>query len=428
MILRRGAVWYGDRNVGTLREDNHRTLRFAYDPQWLDQGGFPVSIHLPFSNGDKEVDAHGFFQGLLPEGRVRQRICRQRKIDPDDDAGLLFAIGEDCAGALSVLPAGGVPDAEIKPPEPLPAKDVDRLIYSRGAEPVITGERQRFSLAGVQEKQPVIYDGAAYALPDRMNPSSHILKFETLPRVCFAEFIANDMARRIGLPVVDTEFLRAGGSEKTPYLRIQRYDRVLDDRGRLQRLHQEDLLQALGIPSLLKYQSDGGPSIQDIAEILRAHTARPIEALDRLRDWQIFNCLIGNWDGHAKNLALLYEPAQAAPVLAPFYDLVAIEFFNLVRSGDWSRDMAFFIGQHHVPEQITRGDWETFSRDLGMPPKRLFARLEELAHMVPGCAGSARQAFAERFGDEPVYDYLEESVRRRCHWTLNSVFAGSSAS
>lgn len=426
MTGRHGAVWHGDRRVGTLREDSHHTLRFAYDPQWLHEDGFPISIRLPLSNGDKEVDAHGFFAGLLPEGRVRQRICRQRKIDPEDDAALLFAIGEDCAGALSVLPGDAAPDAEAKPPAPLAPEDVDRLIRSRGAEPVITSEQQRFSLAGVQEKQPVIFDGRSYALPDRMNPSTHILKFETLPRVCFAEFVAGDMARRIGLPVVDTEFLRADGPEATPYLRIQRYDRTLDASGRLRRLHQEDLLQALGMPSLLKYQSDGGPTIQDVAQVLRDYTARPIDALERLRDWQIFNYLIGNWDGHAKNLALLYEPDQPVPVLAPFYDLVAIEFFNLVRPGDWARDIAFFIGNHRVPEQITKGDWQTFSGHLGMPPRRLLARLEQLANELPEHARRARQAFAENFGDEPVYDYFEESVRRRCHWTLTSVFKGGS--
>jgi serine/threonine-protein kinase HipA len=257
-----------------------------------------------------------------------------------------------------------------------------------------------------------------------MNPSSHILKFETLPRVCFAEFVAGDMARWIGLPVVETEFLRADEPEAMPYLRILRYDRAPDASRRLRRLHQEDLIQALGMPGLLKYQADGGPSVRDVAQVLRDYTARPIDALERLRDWQIFNYLIGNWDGHARNLALLYEPDQPVPVLAPFYDLVAIEFFNLIRPGDWARDMALFIGRHRIPEQITKEDWEVFASDLGMPPKRLLARLEQLANERPGQVRRARQGFAEHFGDEPVYDYLEESVRRRCHWTLGSVFTG----
>ncbi len=281
------------------------------------------------------------------------------------------------------------------------------------------------SLAGAQEKQSVIFDGESYALPDRANPSSHILKFETVPQVCFAECVANDMAGRIGLPVVTTEFLQAGVSnDATPYLRIERFDREWSESGGLVRLHQEDVMQALAEPTVLKCQRDGGPSIGVVAELLREHAARPVVALGLLRDWQIYNYLVGNWDAHGKNLALIYTPDQAVPTLAPFYDLVAIEFFNLLRPGTWSRDMAFYIGEHDEPERITRADWEIFARDLGMPPKRLLARLEELALQMPDVAHSARGAFAEANGDQAAYDQLETSVRRRCRWVLNSVFGG----
>lgn len=421
---RHGVVWYGNRRVGTVREDEKNSLRFAYDTEWLGNGGFPVSINLPLSNGDEEVDAHAFFEGLLPEGRVRQRICRQRKIALEDDTGLLFAIGEDCAGALSILSDDVAPETENNPPRTLTQGQINQLVRSLGAEPVITGGAQRFSLAGVQEKQPVILDGHAYALPDRLNPSSHILKFDTLPRVCFAEYIANDMAKQIGLPVVETEFLRtADADEGIPYLRIKRYDRLLDQSNHLQRLHQEDLLQALGLPTFMKYQHDGGPSIRDVAGVLREHTAQPVTALEYLRDWQIFNYLIGNWDGHAKNLALLYKPDQSIPVLAPFYDMVAIEFFNFVRRGSWTRTLAFNIGEHNIPERITRADWEAFARDMGMPPKRLLERVEELANQLPDIAVVVREKFIKEFGDEPVYDNMERSVRQRCGWLLRTVAA-----
>lgn len=424
MTDRHGAVWYGDRRVGTLREDADRLLRFAYDGGWLAGNEFPISVRLPLSNGEGEVEAHAFFEGLLPEGGVRRRICRKLGIDFNDDAGLLFAIGEDCAGALSILPAGVEPNGDREPPESLTAAQLARLVRSAGTEAgVIGGGRQRFSLAGAQEKQPVIFDGEAYALPDRAHPSSHILKFETVPRVCFAEFIAGDMARRLRLPVVRAEFLQSGApGEAVPYLRIERFDRAREASGALRRLHQEDVLQALGGTTALKYQQDGGPSIGDVAVLLREYTARPVEALGRLRDWQIVNYLAGNWDGHAKNLALIYAPGQPVPVLAPFYDLVAIEFLNLVRPGSWARDMGFAIGGQHEPERVTRADWELFAREMGMPPKRLLARLEELAVQLPDIARSARQGFAEVHGDDAVYEQLEESVRRRCRWTLRSVF------
>lgn len=423
MTNRQGVVWYGDRRVGTLREDDSHTLHFAYDTGWLDKNGFPISIRLPLANGDMEADAHAYFEGLLPEGKVRQRICRRLGIDITDDSGLLLAIGEDCAGALSILPAGTAPGVAQVAPATLTLDQINRLVRSLGEDAsVLTGENQRFSLAGVQQKQPLIFDGVKYALPDRYNPSSHILKFETVRRVCFAEYMANDMARRIELPVVNTEFLNSETADGSiPYLRIERYDRSKDASGNFVRLHQEDILQALGHTSIFKYQHGGGPSIGEIAELLRKYTARPIESLSCLRDWQIFNFLIGNWDGHAKNLALLYTPGESVPTLAPFYDLVAIEFFNLLSPGYWAREMAFNIGEHNVPERITRLDWQAFAKDIGMPPKRLLARLEELALVLPDVADAALQAFRHGYANEEVHEQLLEMVRRRCHWALNSV-------
>ncbi len=52
--------------------------------------------------------------GLLPEAGVRERLCHQRGIDNRDDAGLLFAMGEYCAGALSIIP--NQLSSENKPP------------------------------------------------------------------------------------------------------------------------------------------------------------------------------------------------------------------------------------------------------------------------------------------------------------------------
>ena len=425
MTGRRGIAWHGRRRVGKLREDEDRRLLFTYDNDWLNEGGFPVSISLPLSNEDKEVDTGAFFAGLLPEGNVRQRICRRLGINFADDTGLLLAIGGDCAGALSVLPAEQLPGDETGPLRTLTESEIDRMVLSLGQDTsVFSGEEQRFSLAGAQEKQPVVYDGNSYSLPDHASASSHILKFETVPWVCFAEFTANAIAHQVGLPAVTTEFLQISGqNEDVPYLRIKRYDRVRDEAGRLFRLHQEDMLQALGIPAILKYQRDGGPSIRDIAGLLSEFTARPVEALSHLRDWQILNNLIGNWDGHAKNLAFVYAPGRIAPDFAPFYDLISIEFLNAVRPGSWSRDMALAIGAQYMPERITRKDWLMMAEDLEMPPRRLLSRLEEMADCLPEVVENVLHVFSKSHGDKVMYGKLEELVRKRCRWTLNSVFA-----
>lgn len=371
-------------------------------------------VHAP-------AEATGYFEGLLPEGEVRQRVCRETGVANNDPFGLLLAIGGDCAGALSIVPPGAeAGDRDDEAPDTLDDRQILELARSGGRNMPAPGRRQRFSLAGAQEKLPVIFEDDRYALPDRMHPSSHILKFETVPRVCLAEYLANRLARATSLPVADTTFVSLNG--RVPMLRITRFDRILGAGGVLERVHQEDLLQALGLPSMLKYQREGGPTLAQVAAIVREHTRRPAVAIAYLRDWQMFNCLTGNWDGHAKNLALLYPPDSTVPELAPFYDLVAIEFLNRLRPGSWSRDMAFAVGTQVLPERITRGEWERFADDLGIPRKPTLERLEEMALALPEAAVSVARHFAGNYFKDNTLDRFVESIRRRCGWVVRSVF------
>jgi len=422
--IRRGQVWFRTTRVGTLRAGGSGRLLFAYDAKWLDDG-FPISISIPLENGDREVDAHDYFEGLLPEGRTRQRLRRQLKLATGDDAGLLFTIGRDCAGALTILPEGEHPDAHRAARHRLTDEEFGSLIESRGATVPSVGGRQRFSLAGAQDKLAVISeddreDGKLW-LPNANTPSSHILKFETLPWVCFSEYMGNRLAERVGLGVCKTEYLRASTEPPIPYLRLTRYDRRGTGSAR-RRLHQEDIAQALGYPSDAKYEQDGGPSLGEVSELLRGHVENPIEDITRLRDWQLFNYLIGNSDAHAKNLALLYDPETGVPSLAPFYDLVCIEFHNRIGAANFDRTMAFFVGKRSLPEEIRRTDWEALAKAIRVSPRGLLRRLQELAEVLPGYARDIREAFAAEFGDNLVYDRCVETVADRCRWTTNNIF------
>jgi serine/threonine-protein kinase HipA len=417
MSARRGTVWFESTRVGSLVESAEGHMRFRYDEDWL-QSGFAISLGIPLA--DQEADAHAFFAGLLPEGLARQRICRQCRLREDDDFGLLLAIGRDCAGALAVLDEGAEPETEGASVA-ISEDDLARLVESRGQAMPAAAERQRFSLAGAQDKVAVRIEEGQMWLPTWIRPSSHILKFETLRWVCFAEHVANDMAHRLGLPV-PRETYRQRDDATTPYLEVTRYDRWADAEGRLRRLHQEDITQAMGLMSAAKYEEHGGPSLSKVTSFVRAHSADPVRDLASLRDWQLFNYLVGNSDGHAKNLALLYERESAIPKLAPFYDLVCIEFLN--RLGfHYDRKLAFFIGRSSVPERITRDEWFAHAKAVGVPRRVLLRRLEQMANELPGVAAAARESFANQFGDNQAYDRLEESIADRCAWTLRSVFA-----
>lgn len=415
-MSRRGSVWFETTRVGRLIEGDRGSIRFTYDEAWL-RSGFGISLSVPLSYG--ELDAHEFFAGLLPEGLARERVCRRYKLPDDDDLGLLLAIGRDCAGALAVFPDDEAPPRD-EPSVPVTEDDLVNLVESHGQALPAAAERPRFSLAGAQNKLAVRIDDTGTWLPNWRQPSSHILKFETTKWVCFAEFAAGQLARGLGLCVPEARFFRRG-DPPTPYLRIPRFDREVDATGALRRLHQEDMTQALGISRLLKYQEHGGPSLGQIATLVRRHSSQPIVDIAALRDWQVLNYLIGNSDAHAKNLALLYDRVGMVPKLAPFYDLVCIEYLNRLGM-HFDRKLAFFVGANNEPERITREDWEAHAKAIGVPASPLLERLREIATALPELAASVRSDFATEFGDNPVLDRFEESIRDRSNWTLRSVF------
>jgi serine/threonine-protein kinase HipA len=417
MSARHGSVWFEATRVGNIVEGEHGRIRFTYAAEWLEEG-FSISLSVPLSSD--EMDAHAFFAGLLPEGLARQRICRQYRLRDDDDLGLLLAIGRDCAGALAVFPEDAEPRAE-ELSVPITQDDLTRLVESRGQALPAAAEGPRFSLAGAQDKLAVRIDENGMWLPTWRRPSSHILKFETIRWVCFAEYAANEMASRLGLPVVTETYHWDAAVPPAPYLQVARYDRQQDAAGSLRRLHQEDMTQAMGLTSAFKYEDDGGPSLGEVANLVRRHSADPVADIATLRDWQLFNYLIGNSDGHAKNLALLYHPSPVVPRLAPLYDLVCIEFLN--RLGlHYNRRLAFFIGGNNLPEQVSRQDWAEHAKAMGVPAKSLLERLAQMAQELPSLAAATRASFAERFGDNQAYGRLEESVADRCGWTIRSVF------
>jgi serine/threonine-protein kinase HipA len=231
-----------------------------------------------------------------------------------------------------------------------------------------------------------------------------------------AEFFGSELGRRLGLEVAPTEYRELDGA---PYLLVERYDRYYDGTT-LRRLHQEDFAQALGFPGIQKYEEHGGPSLDLLADLLRTSSARPIEDLGRLRDWQLCNYFIGNYDGHAKNLSLVYPAGETTPRLAPAYDLVCLEFLYRINIR-YARTLAFRIDGKATPEEIGRANWEAFATQLGTAPKRLLARLRQMAELLPELARQARSEWAAQYGDNQMLDRFEEAIGDRCKWTLRVV-------
>jgi serine/threonine-protein kinase HipA len=106
----------------------------------------------------------------------------------------------------------------------------------------------------------------------------------------------------------------------------KRYDRVIDPDGTVQRVHQEDFCQALGLSPGQKYEQQAGPSLARIARVLQ-DVAEPSAPQTLLRALTL-NVALGNCDAHGKNFSLLH--AQTGILrLAPLYDLLSTRLYPL---------------------------------------------------------------------------------------------------
>ncbi len=153
----------------------------------------------------------------------------------------------------------------------------------------------------------------------------------------------------------------------------ERYDRVRDEEDNIQRVHQEDFCQALGIPAEIKYQSAGGPSLADCFGLIREASSAPALDLIALLDAVIFNLLIGNHDAHAKNFSLLYRPDQSIR-LAPLYDLVCTVYYE-----ELTDKMAMKIGGEAKSALIHPGNFDRFATAAGLGAGQARARIPALA-------------------------------------------------
>ena len=411
-------VWYGEKLVGFLRRNATNQVGFQYCDGWLaDPSGFAISISLPLSPDPYQPEdalAHRFFANLLPEGRVRENIVRDLKI-PDSDFDLLRAIGGECAGALSILPDDREPAIDTTYRE-LTAEAFRDLILRKGQ--IYTGphagttahEFPRLSLAGAQEKCPVLLRDSQFFLPQGEAPSSHILKFAITDyrHVPAYETVLTDLARRIELHTAVVEFHYLYVNEQAhDYLVIERYDREPAADGEIRRLHQEDFCQALGVGRERKYETSGGVDFTECFRLLREVSSEPALDAEQLLRWQIFNYLAGNSDGHAKNLSLLYYK-DGTIRLAPFYDLVCTRAIERI-----DPKLALAVGGEQMPGNIHPVHWQKQAAALDIRPGYLQALVIEIAEQICQEIEPAVEAFQEKHGDYPALQRVLQVVERQ---------------
>ncbi|WP_274631356.1 HipA domain-containing protein [Arvimicrobium flavum] len=383
-------VWFGQAKAGVLRRDEAGALSYAYDVGYL-AGREPraISFAMPLQEpayADRIV--RPFFSGLLPDEGARQRLAGALGISAGNAFGLLEVIGGECAGALSLYPAGAAPPSDDDGIEMLTPARLEEILGRLRERPLLGGEEGvRLSLAGAQDKLAVCVEGEGIGLAKGGRPTTHILKpfVQTLDGTVENELFCLRLAARLNLPVPAVE-MRQGGA--VPFLLVERYDRVLHEDGTIARLHQEDFCQALSVPPELKYEDEGGPGTDRSLDLIARATARP--AADRLTFIRmlIFHYLVGNADAHAKNYALLYR--GKSPDLAPLYDVVCTAAYPRL-----AKKLAMGIGGRSVPDTIQLQHWLTLVPDTRGAQRLLIKDMSDFAERVKGEADALLTAFEE---------------------------------
>jgi serine/threonine-protein kinase HipA len=309
---------------------------FQYVESWLSSpSARPISLSLPLrpSNEPYRAGVEAFFDNLLPDNRqIRERIQRRFHTSSLGAFDLLNEIGRDCVGALQLLPESETPtNLQQITGDPLTSEGVEQLLVSSlGSEfdqKEAGGDAFRISLAGAQEKTALLSKAGVWHRPTFATPTTHILKLPLgmnpqgidLSTSVENEWLCAQIVRSYGLEVANCQ-METFGEQRA--LVVERFDRRLAADGKwFLRLPQEDFCQATSTPPSFKYESDGGPGIGAVMDLLLGSEQSAKDRRGFMRTQLVF-WLLAAIDGHAKNFSIFLLPGGSFR-LTPAYDILS---------------------------------------------------------------------------------------------------------
>ena len=312
---------YGE-DIGTITYVGTEKTLFAFTDAYVENRGRPtLGLQFKDSLGDLITDFRPYkiklmpyFSNLLPEGHLRRYLADRADIHIDREFFLLWVLGQDLPGAITVVPA----DGEEWPDE------AHNILEGEAAKEAAE-DAMRFSLAGVQLKFSAVESASGgLTIPTTGVGGNRIVK---LPSREFAsvpenEFSMMSLARMVGInvPAIGLIDVRSisnlpDGIEKIGQQAfvIERFDRNED--GSV--THIEDFAQVFNVYPEDKYKK---ASYRNLISVVASESDQDdvAEFIRRLT----FNVLIGNGDMHLKNWSLIYPDRRNAR-LAPAYDFVS---------------------------------------------------------------------------------------------------------
>jgi serine/threonine-protein kinase HipA len=383
--------------IGRVRMNKSGRLSFDYEPRWRDSpGGYSLSVSMPLASITYSHSlVSPYLWNLLPENpHILQRWGQQFHVSAASPFKLLNFVGADVPGAAQFFPPAQLASIQSQQRPSIDWISWDELaqrltqLRSDAAAVRRPGDSGKMSLPGAQAKTAFSWDnkGKRWGVPSGRAPTTHIIK---PPIPGFAGLVENEhlcqaIAARLGLPAAKSSVLTLGD---TSYLVIERFDRLPPAPGSafVQRVHQEDMCQALGLMPGRKYQQDGGPGIADIVSLIRRVGSDPNTDVERFLDANAFNWLIGGTDAHAKNYSLLIGAGDEVR-LSPLYDLSSqLPYPELI-----DQRVAMKIGDHYDIPLIGFTEWQSLASACAVNPEILMDRLRHLTDRLPDVISAAR--------------------------------------
>lgn len=388
-------VFLNNRLVGQLRRETSGAISFQYDQTWIEwPSALPVSLSLPIrKQAYTGAPVVAVFENLLPDNEtLRRQVAARARAEGTDAYSLLGAIGHDCVGALQFLPGDSQPTpAGVIDAVPITEREIINILANLGTAPlgITEDESFRISIAGAQEKTALLLWNGSWCKPRGTTATTHILKpcIGKLPNgIDLTASVENEhlclkILAGLGLDAAKAEMKTFGGRR---VLIVERFDRLWTSDARLLRLPQEDCCQALSVPPSRKYQSDGGPGIEQIIQLLRG-SDEPLADQRSFLKANIVFWLLGATDGHAKNFSIFLSPGGPFR-MTPLYDVISAQPSIDLKQILWKQfRLAMAVGTkpHYQMKQVAPRHFFQTAERAGVGKQTVQSIIEELRDEAP---------------------------------------------
>lgn len=417
-------VYLNSRLVGRLNRQSSGAVDFTYDQSWLDwPSAIAVSLSLPLRE-DHFIGApvSAVFDNLLPDNdAIRRRMAEQVHANGTDAYSLLAAVGRDCVGALQFLPDGIEPGpAGAVEGKTVSNAEIADIISNLASAPLGLSDDQdfRISIAGAQEKTALLFHEGRWKKPFGTTATTHILKPQIghlpngidLTNSVENEFFCLKLTKALGLPSAEVAMVTFDDKR---VLVVERFDRRWTQDGRLLRLPQEDFCQALSVPPHLKYESDGGPGIPALLNLLKGSDTPEADQSVLIKALAVF-WLIGATDGHAKNFSIQMAPGGRFH-LAPLYDILSAEPSfqrGQIRRNKMKLAMAVGNSRHYSLGTIVPRHFTETAAKAGIGASVVKRTFDELKADMPKALSDVMSALPDGF-PQAIGDAVSASCEAR---------------